>query len=138
MLHRISLIGTLLACLLLWGADTSPVPARALQAITPEGILKHIRILASDEFDGRAPAKTVVILGGDPPIPDPADPSKLDPKMFLGPELSFYGRPGSKADMAYARGASAVITLQGGGAAGGRGGAGRGAARGGAGVGPNR
>jgi Zn-dependent M28 family amino/carboxypeptidase len=54
--------------------------------------------------------------------------------MFLGPELSIYGRPGSKADMAYARGASVVITLQGGG----RGGAGRGPARGGAGVGPNR
>ncbi len=74
----------------------------------------------------------MVILAGDPPIPDPADPSKLDPKMFLGPELSFYGRPGSKADLAYARGASAVITLQG------AGGAGGGRARGGAGVGPNR
>ena len=34
--------------------------------------------------------------------------------MFLGPELSFYGRPGSKADLAHARGATAVITLQGG------------------------
>jgi Zn-dependent M28 family amino/carboxypeptidase len=86
-----------------------------------------------------------MILGGDPPVPDPSDPTKLDPKMFLGPELSFYGRAGSKADMAYAHGASAVITLQGGGAGrGGRGGAGRGgagrggAARGGAGVGPNR
>jgi Zn-dependent M28 family amino/carboxypeptidase len=234
MLRRNSLISALLACAVLSGADQSPVPARALHAITPEGILKHIRVLASDEFEGRAPAtagekksldyviaqckalklapgnpngswletvalwgikagggeitvksgdadfpltaedyrvtssqpkasitvadspivfvgygivapeykwddykgidvkgKAVVILPGDPPIPDPADPSKLDPKMFLGPELSIYGRPGTKADLAYARGASVVITLQGG--AGGRGGA-----RGGAGVGPNR
>jgi len=236
---RTRFITALLACVTLSGADPSPVPPRALHAITPEGILKHIRVLASDDFEGRAPAtpgeqksldyiiaeckamkltpgnpngswlepvalwgikggggeitvksgsadfpltaedyrvtssqpkasitvaespivfvgygivapeykwddykgldvkgKAVVILSGDPPITDPADPAKLDPKMFLGPELSIYGRPGTKADLAYARGASVVITLQGG--AGGRGGAGRGAARGGAGVGPNR
>ena len=244
MFRRISFLAVL-AGLVLTGADTSPVPARALNAITPEGILKHIRVLASDEFEGRGPAtpgekksldyiiaqckalklapgmpdggwlqpvalwgitagggeitvksngadfpltaqdyrvstsqpkasidipespivfvgygivapeykwddykgidvkgKAVVILPGDPPIPDPADPSKLDPRMFLGPELSFYGRAGSKADMAFARGATAVITLQGGGAgrgagAPGGGGAGR-AARGGANSGPNR
>jgi Zn-dependent M28 family amino/carboxypeptidase len=227
-------LSVLLACAVLSGADTSPVPKRALHAITPKGLLKHIRVLASDEFEGRAPAtegekksldyiiaqckalklapgnpngswlqtvalwgikagggeitvksgdadfpltaedyrvtssqpktsitvadspivfvgygivapeykwddykgidvkgKAVVMLPGDPPVPDPVDPSKLDPKMFLGPELSIYGRPGTKADLAYARGASVVITLQGG--AGGRGGA-----RGGAGVGPNR
>jgi Zn-dependent M28 family amino/carboxypeptidase len=239
MLRRTTFIGALLASMALSGADTSPVPARALNAIRPEGILKHIRVLSSDEFEGRAPAtpgeqksvdyiigqckalklapgnpnggwlqpvalwgitagggeitlksggmdfpltaqdyrasspqpkasiavpdspivfagygivapeyqwddykgidvkgKAVVILSGDPPIPDPADATKLDPKMFLGPELSFYGRAGSKADIAYAHGAAAVITLQGG--AGGRAGAGRGAARGGANAGPNR
>ena len=95
-----------------------------------------------DDYKGiDVKGKAVMILAGDPPIPDPADPSKLDPKMFLGPELSFYGRPGSKADLAYAHGASAVITLQGGGAGrGGRGVGGRGgnAPRGGAGAGPNR
>jgi len=68
-----------------------------------------------DDYKGlNVKGKAVVILGGDPPIPDPNDPSKLDPKMFLGPELSFYGRPGSKADLAHRRGATAVITLQGG------------------------
>ncbi len=245
MLRRTTFAGALLACFVLSGADTSLVPARALNAITPEGILKHIQVLASDEFEGRAPAtpgeqksldyiiaqckamklapgtpngewlqpvalweitagggeisvksgeadfpltaqdyrvssaqpqasidvpdspivfagygvvapeykwddykgmdvkgKAVVILSGDPPVPDPADLEKLDPKMFLGPELSFYGRAGSKADIAFAHGASAVITLQGGsGARGGRGGAGAGrgaAARGGANAGPNR
>ncbi len=242
MLFRTAFVSTLLACVLLRAADNSPVPARALSAITAEEILKHIRVLASDEFDGRAPAtpgeqksidyiigqckalklapgnpdgtwvqkvalwgitagggeitiksgdanfsltpqdyrvsssqpnasinvansqivfvgygivapeykwddykgvdvkgKAVVILSGDPPVPDPSDPTKLDPKMFLGPELSFYGRAGSKADIAYAHGASAVITLLGGGAArGGRSGAGGGAPRGGAGAGPNR
>jgi Zn-dependent M28 family amino/carboxypeptidase len=88
-----------------------------------------------DDYKGTdVKGKVVVILAGDPPIPNPADPTTLDPKMFLGPELSFYGRPGSKADMAYARGAAAVMTLQGGAGAGG----GRGAGRGGAAVGPNR
>jgi Zn-dependent M28 family amino/carboxypeptidase len=235
MFRRTTFASALLACIVLSGADTSPVPARALNAITPEALLKHIRVLSSDEFEGRAPAtpgeqksldyiigqckamklapgnpdgswlqpvalwgitagggeitvksadadfpltaqdyrvsssrpkasidvaaspivfagygivapeykwddykgmdvkgKAVMILAGDPPIPDPADATKLDPKMFLGPELSFYGRAGSKADIAFAHGAAAVITLQGGG-----GGTGRGA-RGGANAGPNR
>jgi Zn-dependent M28 family amino/carboxypeptidase len=235
MFRRTTFAYALLASVVLSGADTPPVPARALNAITPEALLKHIQVLSSDEFEGRAPAtpgeqksldyiigqckamklapgnpdgswlqpvalwgitagggeitvqsadadfpltaqdyrvsssrpkasidvaaspivfvgygivapeykwddykgmdvkgKAVMILSGDPPIPDPADATKLDPKMFLGPELSFYGRAGSKADIAFAHGAAAVITLQGGG-----GGAGRGA-RGGANAGPNR
>jgi Zn-dependent M28 family amino/carboxypeptidase len=238
---RIVVATSLLACLIVLGADPSPLPSRAINAITPDGILKHIRVLSSDDFDGRAPAtpgeqksldyiieqckalklapgnpdgswlqpvtlwgitarggeitvksgagdfgltaqdyrvsssqpkaeidvadspivfvgygivapeykwddykgvdvkgKAVVILGGDPPIPDPKDPSKLDPKMFLGAELSFYGRAGSKADIAFAHGAAAVITLQGGGGGAGPVGALRGAPRGGAGAGPNR
>jgi Zn-dependent M28 family amino/carboxypeptidase len=218
MLCRFATAVFLAAGLVLLGAEQGPVPSKAWYAITPEGILKHIRILASDDFDGRAPAtpaeqktvdylvrasramklspgnpdgtfiqkvalwgitagdgeisiqsngaafpltardyrassqqpkatiqipespmvfvgygivapeygwddykginvkgKAVVLLGGDPPIPDPNDPSKLDPKMFLGAELSFYGRPGSKSDLAHSLGATAVITLQGGG-----------------------
>lgn len=198
-------------------ANEELVPARALNAITAEALLKHIRVLSSDEFEGRAPAtpgeektvnylvnacramklapgnpdgtylqkvalwgitpgdsklsikvdgaefplaagdarissvqpkseitvpesaivfagygvvapeygwddykgldvkgKAVVILAGDPPVADPHDPTKLDVKMFLGPELSFYGRPGSKADLAHRRGATAIIMIMGG------------------------
>ncbi len=204
--------------LFLLAASGGPVPVRALNAITTDGLLKHIGLLASDEFEGRAPAsvgeqkttdylvqtcremklqpgnpdgtylqkvalwgitpgenkisiksggsdfplaagdyrisssqpksaidlpesqivfagygivareygwddykgldvkgKAVMVLGGDPPVPDPNDPSKLNPKLFLGPELSFYGRPGSKADLAHSRGATSVITILGGG-----------------------
>ncbi|HEY1946802.1 MAG TPA: M28 family peptidase [Bryobacteraceae bacterium] len=203
--------------LILLAASGGPVPVRAWNAITTAGLLKHIRLLASDEFEGRAPAsvgeqktidylvrscratklqpgnpdgtylqkvalwgitpgeskisiesggsdfplaagdyrvsssqpksaidipesqivfagygivareygwddykgldvkgKAVVVLAGDPPLTDANDPSKLDPKMFLGPELSFYGRPGSKADLAHKHGATAVITILGG------------------------
>ncbi len=202
---------------LLLAVDQGPVPSRAWKTITGEALLKHIRVLTSDEFEGRAPAtpgeqkaidylvnacramklkpgngdgsfvqkvalwgitlgessisilsgdaaipltrgdysvsssqpkslidipksqivfvgygivapeygwddyrgldvkgKAVVVLAGDPPVTDPNDPSKLDPKMFMGPELSFYGRAGSKADLAHERGATAVITLLGG------------------------
>src|SRR5215831_8901503 len=44
------------AALVLSGAEPGPVPMKAWKSITPEGLLKHIRILASDEFEGRAPA----------------------------------------------------------------------------------
>jgi len=215
MLRRNTILA--LTTLFLLAATPDPVPTSARRAITPENLLTHIRILSSDEYEGRAPAspaeqktldylitacqamhlspgnpdgtylqkvalwgittgetklsikngpadfpllpadyrvsatqpaplidipespivfagygivapeygwddykgldvkgKAVVILAGDPPIPDPADPSKLDPKMFVGPELSFYGRPGSKADLAHRRGATAIITILGG------------------------
>ncbi len=65
-----------------------------------------------DDYKGiDVKGKTVVILSGDPPVPDPNDPTKLDEKMFLGKALSVYGRPASKYEIAYAKGAAAVITL---------------------------
>jgi Zn-dependent M28 family amino/carboxypeptidase len=209
-----SSIAIALVCSVLCAADIGPAPKKASEAITSEGILRHIRILASDEFEGRGPGsegekrtlnyivgqckalklaagnpdgsylqkvplwgiastgevkvqaagasfpleggvdyrvsstrptasidiaaapivfvgygivapeyqwddyknidvkgKAVLILGGDPPIADPNDPAKLDPKMFLGPELSYYGRPSTKAELAWKRGAVAVMTL---------------------------
>lgn len=65
-----------------------------------------------DDYKGiDVKGKTVVLLSGDPPVKDQKDSSKLDPKMFLGDALSFYGRPSTKAETAYARGAVAVITV---------------------------
>jgi Zn-dependent M28 family amino/carboxypeptidase len=203
------------AGLLLMGATHGPVPPRARNVITPDGVLKHIRVLASDEFEGRGVAtpaeekavdyisgacramklepgnpdgsylqkvalwgitsdggevaikaasatfplvaedytvssaqpvakigipesqmvfvgygivapeygwddykgldvkgKAVVLLDGDPPVTDPKDATKLDPKMFLGSGISWYGRAAVKADFAKTRGATAVITLR--------------------------
>src|SRR5262249_27497403 len=34
--------------------------------------------------------KTIVMLVGDPPVPDPADPSKLDSKTFRGRAMTYY------------------------------------------------
>ena len=55
--------------------------------------------------------KTVLILNGDPPVTDPKDPNKLDEKMFLGRELTVYGRGGTKAETAFKHGAVAVLTV---------------------------
>src|SRR5438270_13685414 len=41
---------------LLLAANGDQVPARAWNAMTPNGLLQHIRVLSSDEFEGRAPA----------------------------------------------------------------------------------
>ena len=49
-------ITILAAGTLLLVAKEELVPARAWNAITAEGLLKHIRVLSSDEFEGRAPA----------------------------------------------------------------------------------
>ncbi|HEV8184615.1 MAG TPA: M20/M25/M40 family metallo-hydrolase [Chthoniobacterales bacterium] len=40
----------------IFAADDSALPPKAaLEAITPDDLLKHIKVLASDEFEGRAP-----------------------------------------------------------------------------------
>jgi Zn-dependent M28 family amino/carboxypeptidase len=186
----------------------------ALQAITPDGLLAHIKILASDEFEGRAPGtkgeelsvnyimdqfkkiglkpgnpdgsytqevplagitseaqmpfairdetidlkypddfiassarlqpeikinnsevvfvgygvvapeygwddyknidvrgKTLLMLIGDPPIPDPKDPSKLDQKMFKGKAMTYYGRWMYKYEIAAQKGAAAAVII---------------------------
>src|SRR5712691_7037944 len=186
----------------------------ALEAITPDGLLAHIKILASDEFEGRAPGtkgeelsvkyitdqfkkiglkpgnpdggytqevplagikseprmsfiigdktmdlkypddfvassarlqpeikieksdvvfvgygvvapeygwddyknvdvrgKALLMLIGDPPIPDPKDRSKLDEKMFKGKAMTYYGRWTYKYEIAAQKGAAAAVII---------------------------
>src|SRR5205807_2657910 len=105
----------------------------ALEAITPDGLLAHIKVLASDEFEGRAPGtkgeelsvkyindqykkvdvrgKTLLMLIGDPPVPDPKDPSKLDEKMFKGKAMTYYGRWTYKYEIAAQKRAAAAIII---------------------------
>src|SRR6516165_4600386 len=56
MSRRFAIAILVAAALVPAGAESGAVPAKAWNTITPEGILKHIKILASDEFEGRAPA----------------------------------------------------------------------------------
>ena len=60
-------------------------------------------------FDVRG--KTLLMLIGDPPIPDPKDPSKLDEKMFKGKAMTYYGRWTYKYEIAAKKGAAAAVII---------------------------
>src|SRR3954466_12559924 len=51
----LSLLGCLLLIAPAFAADAPAVPKAAVDAITADDLLKHIKVLASDEFEGRAP-----------------------------------------------------------------------------------
>jgi Zn-dependent M28 family amino/carboxypeptidase len=202
------------AALLLGNDELKERLQPALQAITPDGLLAHIKVLASDEFEGRAPGskgeelsvqyitdqfkklglkpgnpdgtytqevplagikseprmsfvigektmdlkyqddfvassarlqpeikieksdvvfvgygvvapeyswddyknvdvkgKTLLMLIGDPPVPDQKDPSKLDDKIFKGKAMTYYGRWTYKYEIAAQKGAAAAIII---------------------------
>jgi Zn-dependent M28 family amino/carboxypeptidase len=55
--------------------------------------------------------KTIVMLINDPAVPDAADPSKLDDKMFKGNAMTYYGRWTYKYEIARDKGAAAAIIV---------------------------
>ena len=55
--------------------------------------------------------KTIVMLVNDPPIPAPGDPSKLDPAMFKGKAMTYYGRWTYKFEIAAEKGAAAALLV---------------------------
>src|SRR5436309_12798456 len=55
--------------------------------------------------------KTLLRLIGDPPVPDPKDPSKLDNKMFKGKAMTYYGRWTYKYEIAAQKRAAAAIII---------------------------
>jgi Zn-dependent M28 family amino/carboxypeptidase len=55
--------------------------------------------------------KTMVVLINDPPVPDPADPTKLDPKVFGGRTMTYYGRWSYKYEMGEKMGAAGVLII---------------------------
>jgi Zn-dependent M28 family amino/carboxypeptidase len=55
--------------------------------------------------------KTLVVLIGDPPVPDPADPKALDPKVFGGRAMTYYGRWTYKFETGAARRAAGVLIV---------------------------
>jgi Zn-dependent M28 family amino/carboxypeptidase len=65
-----------------------------------------------DDFKGvDVRGKVIVVLVNDPPVPDPHDPSKLDPKMFGGKAMTYYGRWTYKFEEAARKGAAGVIIV---------------------------
>jgi Zn-dependent M28 family amino/carboxypeptidase len=55
--------------------------------------------------------KTIVVLVNDPQIPDPANPAALDPKMFNGKAMTYYGRWTYKFEEGARKGAAAVLIV---------------------------
>ena len=65
-----------------------------------------------DDYKGvNVRGKTLLMLIGDPPVPDPKDPSKLDDKMFKGKAMTYYGRWTYKYEIAAQKGAAAAIII---------------------------
>ncbi len=55
--------------------------------------------------------KTIVMLINDPQVPDSADPTKLDDKMFKGKAMTYYGRWTYKYEIAAQKGAAAAVIV---------------------------
>jgi hypothetical protein len=55
--------------------------------------------------------KTVLIMVGDPPVPNAADSTQLDTAMFRGKAMTYYGRWTYKYEMASEKGAAAAIII---------------------------
>jgi len=55
--------------------------------------------------------KTILILVNDPPVPDPLDADRLDPNVFKGRAMTYYGRWTYKFEMAASKGAAAAIIV---------------------------
>lgn len=55
--------------------------------------------------------KTIVMLVNDPAIPDPNDPAQLDPALFKGKAMTYYGRWTYKYEIASEKGAAAALLI---------------------------
>ena len=65
-----------------------------------------------DDYKGvDVKGKTIVMLINDPAVPDPADASKLDERMFKGRAMTYYGRWTYKYEIASEKGAAAAIII---------------------------
>ncbi len=65
-----------------------------------------------DDYKGMdLKGKTLLMLVNDPPVPDPTDPTKLDPNTFGGRAMTYYGRWTYKFDIAAEKGAAGAIII---------------------------
>jgi Zn-dependent M28 family amino/carboxypeptidase len=65
-----------------------------------------------DDYKGMdVRGKVLVMLVNDPPIPDPRDPAKLNPRMFGGRAMTYYGRWTYKYEIAAQKGAAGIFIV---------------------------
>lgn len=65
----------------------------------------------NDFKDVDVKGKTILVLVNDPAVPDPADPTKLDPKTFRGDAMTYYGRWTYKFEEGARKGAAAIFVI---------------------------
>jgi Zn-dependent M28 family amino/carboxypeptidase len=64
-----------------------------------------------DYKDVDVKGKTILMLVNDPAVPDPNNPEVLDPSMFKGNAMTYYGRWTYKYEIASEKGAAAAIII---------------------------
>ena len=65
-----------------------------------------------DDYKGMdVKGKVLVMLINDPPVPDPKNPSQLDPHMFKGKAMTYYGRWTYKYEIAAKKGAAGCLII---------------------------
>ena len=65
-----------------------------------------------DDFkDVDVKGKTIIVLVNDPQVPEPSDPSKLDPRLFNGNAMTYYGRWTYKFEEGARRGAAGILIV---------------------------
>jgi len=65
-----------------------------------------------DDYKGvDVKGKTLLMLINDPPVPDPANSQQLDPKVFGGKAMTYYGRWTYKYEIGAQKGAAGVIII---------------------------
>jgi hypothetical protein len=95
-----------------WSKHVAPSAALANSEVVFAGYGVTAPEFQWDDFKGLdVKGKTIVVLVNDPPVPDPADPAKLDPKTFGGRAMTYYGRWTYKFEEGARRGAAAVLIV---------------------------
>src|SRR5436309_1503502 len=65
-----------------------------------------------DDYKGLdVKGKTLIVLVNDPPVADPAKPGELDPKVFGGKAMTYYGRWTYKYEIGAKKGAAGVLIV---------------------------
>jgi Zn-dependent M28 family amino/carboxypeptidase len=65
-----------------------------------------------DDYKGLdVKGKTLVMLVNDPPVPNPSNTDELDPRVFGGRAMTYYGRWTYKYEIAATKGAAAVLIV---------------------------
>jgi Zn-dependent M28 family amino/carboxypeptidase len=65
-----------------------------------------------DDYKGvDVKGKTLVMLVNDPPVPDPTNSAELDPTVFGGKAMTYYGRWTYKYDIAAEKGAAGALII---------------------------